>query len=239
MSESVRTDADASQPPHTAATAPRDDKLRNVAALRAALWRAGFRPVAVYTVAGSRRARHTASLGKRPFGMGWQDAARRDPPAAVANPPNHDTSNTGILCDGLRIIDIDVDDPKVAPRCVEIARAMFGNSPMRYRDNSARRLLVYRAAAGEPEKRKIEGTEGKVEALGHGQQFVAFGDHESGADLQWDGDAPGSVSRDGLTAVTEDQITLFFEAVSPMMGSKSPPPKKGGKKKPGRGRGVD
>jgi uncharacterized protein (DUF927 family) len=163
--------------------------------------------------------------------MGWQDAARRNPPAAVSNSPNHDTSNTGILCDSLRVIDVDVDDPKVAPRCVEIARAMFGNSPMRYRDNSPRRLLVYRAAAGEPEKRKIEGTAGKIEALGHGQQFVAFGDHESGADLQWDGDAPGSVSRDGLTAVTEDQITLFFEAVSPIIGSKSPPPKKGGKKK--------
>jgi uncharacterized protein (DUF927 family) len=214
-----------------AAAASPDDKLHSVAARREALWRAGFRPVAVYTVAGSRRARHTASVGKRPFGMGWQDAARRDPPAAVANPPNRDTSNTGILCDGLRAIDVDIDDPKAAPRCVEIARVMFGNSPMRYRDNSARRLLVYRAAAGEPKKRKIEGAAGKIEALGYGQQFVAFGDHESGADLQWDGDAPGSVSRDGLTAVTEDQITLFFEAVSPIIGSKNPPKKERGKKK--------
>jgi hypothetical protein len=39
------------------------------------------------------------------------------------------------------------------------------------------------------------------------------------------------VPRDSLTAVTEDQITLFFEAVSPIIGSKDPPKKAGGKKK--------
>jgi uncharacterized protein (DUF927 family) len=220
----------------TAAAAPRDDALRNVAAQRAALWRAGFRPVAVYTVAGSRRARHTTSLGKRPFGNGWQDAARRDPPAAVANPPHRDTGNTGILCDGLRAIDIDIDDPKVAGRCVEIARGMLGAAPMRYRENSARRLLVYRAAVGSPVKRRVVGTSGKVEALGHGQQFVAFGDHESGSDLQWKGDAPGAVPRDGLPVVTEDQISGFFEAIRTIIGSEAPPQKARGKKKTMRGR---
>jgi hypothetical protein len=219
-------------PVHSAAAeAPSadDDVLRSVASQRMQIWRAGFRPVAVYTVAAGLRLRHKQP-GKRPFGNDWPTAARRNPPAAVTDPPQPDTTNTGILCDGLRCIDIDIDDLMVASGCAEIARKMFGAAPARYRNNSPRRLLLYRAAVGEPSKRVVVGTFGKVEILGRGQQFVAFGDHESGAKLQWEGDAPGTVSRDSIPTVEENQITGFLEAVSAIIGSESPSQKPGGKK---------
>lgn len=56
---------------------------------------------------------------------------------------------------------------------------------MRVRDNSPCRLLPYRAAEGEPPKRRIAGRHGKVEVLGRGQQFMAYGRHPSGAELCW------------------------------------------------------
>ena len=49
--------------------------------------------------------------GKRPFGNAWQQRARQNPPGAVIEPVNDAALSTGILCDGLRAIDIDVDDP--------------------------------------------------------------------------------------------------------------------------------
>jgi hypothetical protein len=133
-------------------------------------------------------------------------------------PPLPDATNTGILGDGLRPIDIDIENPDVAMGCVETARKMLGNAPTRYRSNSPRRLLLYRAAVGEPSKRQVVGTFGGIEVLGHGQQFVAFGDHESGANLQWEGDAPGDVKRGDIPAITEDQIGTFLDAVAAIIG---------------------
>ena len=46
---------------------------------------------------------------------------------------------------------------------------------MRYRENSGRRLLLYRVAVGQPGKRAIAGTFGKVEILGRGQQLSLMG----------------------------------------------------------------
>lgn len=159
------------------------------------------------------------SPGKRPFGTAWQIQARLDPPAAAAETPRGDALNTGILCDGLRAIDLDIDNPTLAQRCRAIAVEMFGEAPIRTRRNSPRCLILYRAAAGYPEKRVLAGALGKIEVLGHGQQFVAFGGHESGADLEWFPDAPGDETLESIPPVTEDDITAFFEACAPVINA--------------------
>lgn len=192
---------------------------QQVLALRQQLWDAGFRPVPIY----SPDAAHEAA-GKAPRGADWGNLARQDPPAAAVSEPNADALNTGILCDGLRAIDIDIDNPTIAhsvrSRCLD----MFGETAMRYRANSPRALLVYRAAEGTPAKRVLAGTFGKVEVLGRGQQFVGFGVHPSGADLQWMPEAPGEVDVASLRAVTEDEITKFLEACAPSIGALPPKP---------------
>ena len=185
-----------------------------VRALREEIWDAGFRPIGV----SNPEADHPHA-GKAPFEGSWTELARRDPPASIGS-VRLDALNTGLLCDGLRAIDIDVDDVALVQRIRATAIMMFGEAPMRVRDNSPRCLLLYRAAAGEPGKRKLEGKHGLVEVLGHGQQFVAYGRHPTGAQLRWMPEPPHASSRDSLPAVTEDQISAFFAQVAVWLEAK-------------------
>jgi hypothetical protein len=125
--------------------------LRDVASYRAQLWTAGFRPVAVYNADAG-----VIGAGKRPRGGSWQHRARRDPPA-VTERPERVSLNTGILCDALRAIDLDIDRPAVAAEVREVAERMLGPTPVRSRSNSSRCLLPYRAAEGPPGKIVIKG----------------------------------------------------------------------------------
>ncbi|WP_048708732.1 DUF3987 domain-containing protein [Microvirga massiliensis] len=177
--------------------------------LRAALLDNGYQPVAVYG---------PSKGGKKPFGNKWQNA--------TGMPKWHpDAPNTGINSRGLRAIDIDVDEQDAeAIRALIVAR--LGPAPIRTRSNSGRSLLLYRAAEGEPGKRAVE-LDGKsppapgekprrvdkVEVLGRGQQFVAYGTHETGAPLEWLGVSPLDTPRSELRAVTENQIEALLAEI--------------------------
>jgi hypothetical protein len=133
--------------------------------------------------------------------------------------------NTGILGDGLRLIDLDIDDSDLAERAADVLFRLLGEAPVRFRRNSPRRCIVYRAATGEPSKRSIVGDFGKAEILGHGQQVLAFGQHPTGAELEWTISPAGQIARTDLPAVTEDQITMLLTALAPLIGA---PPKPNG-----------
>lgn len=149
-----------------------------------------------------------------PVNEGWSILARLDPPMpAVALPPDPDFDNTGILCDGLQAIDIDLRDPNACFLTAKWCLDNLGDAPIRFRHNAARMLLLYRAAEGEPHKCKawepgLNGEQGQgVEVLGHGQQFLAYGTHKSGASIRWvDDQGPHSTPRDALTAITLEQV---------------------------------
>lgn len=189
---------------------------RAVASLRERLWDAGFRPVAIY----NHDSRRTHSPGKAPKGEEWTERNRRDPPHDAVAAPDVDALNTGVLCDGLRAIDVDVDNLTMASKIKHRALDRFGEAPIRYRSNTGRVLILYRAAEGQPGKRAVSGTFGKVEILGRGQQFVAFGTHPSGAELQWVGEAPGDICADHLPTITEADVTAFLADVAPVIGAK-------------------
>lgn len=182
----------------------------DIAALRLLLWSNGFRPVAVYT------------RGKRPFGNAWQQRARLNPPGTTIEPFNNAALSTGILCDGLRAVDIDIDDAPLARQVEHIAYSILGSCPVRRRIGSARALLLYRAANGEPSKRTITGTLGSCEALGHGQQFVTDGIHPDGQPYAWDY-PPTQYTVLSLTPVTEDAVTAFLAAVATLIDSGAVP----------------
>jgi hypothetical protein len=188
--------------------------FEDVAALRESLWDAGYRPVPVYGPDAPG-----LSPGKRPCGKAWQHMARRDPPAAATDAPRAEALNTGILCDGLRGIDLDIDDSASAHRCRSIAIGMFGEAPVRTRLDSPRALILYRAAEGAPAKRQLRGDLGSIEILGLGQQFVAFGRHPAGASLDWFPDPPGQELASGLPAVTEAGLAVFLTACRPVIGA--------------------
>ncbi len=173
---------------------------------RQQLWNSCYRPIAVY------------SRDKRPFGNDWTKRGRSDPPEAAIAVPSKKALNTGILCDGLRAVDCDIDDPAVEGEVERLARAMLGAAPIRRRSDSSRCLFLYRAYEGAPGKRALTGNHCKVEVLGFGQQFVAYGVHPSGTPYEWNFD-PSPYPRDCLTAVTEPQLTAFLQSTAPIIGA--------------------
>ncbi len=195
-----------------------------VASLRQRLADGGWRPVAVYSHDAPVPAK---SRGKAPRGDDWTLRARRDPPAAVVEPVELCAMNTGLLCDGLRVVDGDIDDPHVAAQVRALAIAMLGDSIIRTRENAPRFLLPYRAASGSPPKRAQTGRLGKVEILGHGQQFVSHGLHQSGVPQHWFPEAPENIPVESLPAVTEAQVDAFLAAVAPLIEADSAMPKAG------------
>jgi len=170
---------------------------KKVQSIRGALYDNGYFPVAVKTG------------GKSPTESGWTTPR---PPGPV----NPESLNTGILCNGLRAIDIDCDDAHDAEAIQTVAKQFLGLTATRTRNDSSRVLLLYRAAEGEPGKLKITG-EGHtkdhsraVEVLGSGHQFVAFGTHPKGSEYQWSFPPGEMMGKEYLPAVTEDQVTVFL-----------------------------
>jgi hypothetical protein len=182
----------------------------SVHSLRKNLGVNGFAPVAVQTGA------------KKPSGKGWTERARLIPPDAVTQWPDSSALSTGILCDGLVAVDVDIDDASLAGIVIQAAQHFLGAAPMRTRRDSSRALMLYRASEGEPSKRSMSGTRGKIEALGRGQMFVAFGTHPDGAAYEWTPCSPDTFSRAKLPAVSPDALSAFLEAVAPYIGAEAP-----------------
>lgn len=157
-----------------------------VIAIRRAVLANGYQPIAV------------KSGDKAPAGLAWT-MTRGLPPVS------NNALNTGILCEGLCPADIDVDDADAVEAIVKVFDEVAGHTPLvRGRPNSPRRLLLYRAPDGtKPKKRVIKlGSLGKVEMLGFGQQFVAYGMHPSGVEFEWPESGPDVVKRGDMLVLT-------------------------------------
>lgn len=202
--------------------------VAQVTALRLQLWDNGFRPVPILNMDAPG-----PSPGKRPLGENWRQAALQDPPFCVTIPAVAHALNSGILADGFRAIDIDIDDLTLAHTVRAIALCRFGETLIRTRRNSPRCLLLYNAAFGAPPKLVRAGALGKVEVLGAGQQFVAFGTHDSGAELEWFPESPGEILADSLAAISEADVAAFLDEISPLIGAVAQPYANGHEHHPG------
>jgi hypothetical protein len=157
------------------------------------------------------------SGAKIPVGKEWQFGET----AEILLRVTAETANTGVLCVGLRIVDIDVDDAVVAGQIIALVKQHLpSGGPIRRRDGSVRLGIIYRAASGAPTKLAVIGKNGKLEVLGAGQQLVAFGTHPTGATLRWLKDrSPANTPIKSLPAVTEEQIERFLLACRGPLGS--------------------
>lgn len=184
--------------------------LEQVTALRKQLWHMGYRPVPVcnWNTPGP-------SPGKRPLEDAWQIRAQQNPPDAASRDAEPGLLNTGILCNGLRALDIDFPERGEAAALRALAIQHFGDTITRTRQNSGKLLMLYRAAAGEPRKRAFITTgDRKVEVLGHNNQFVAFCTHETRVTLDWrNGKSPATEPFDFLPEISEEQVSDYFAAV--------------------------
>jgi hypothetical protein len=198
----------------------------DVRALRTRLQASGFVPVALYspdqdvTVGGQPIL--PESRGKVPVGAGWQNGK--------LTPFDPKALNTGILANGLQAFDIDVDNAELARDIRQRIIARFGEAPMRTRATSSRCLLVYRATPGmQPAKKAVSGPLGKLEVLGRGQQFHAFGLHYSGAMLEWMPEAPGDVRAADLPVARFEDVAELLAEIAPLLGVAEPESGKPGK----------
>jgi hypothetical protein len=203
--------------------------LLRVGADRKRLWANGYPPVALLS--------HTdpdpKKAGKAPVHAKWVEGARKKPPED-ARPDRVSTFaiNTGIASAGFRFIDIDIGDNGRAEAIEAAAVECMGVTIIRHRSNSARRGMLYRAAEGQPRKRRLVGTTvsdgetepDRVEILGNGQQFVAVGTHASGADIEWT-ISPLDLPADQLPAVTEEQISASLADCEAIIGGKATAPR--------------
>jgi hypothetical protein len=97
---------------------------------------------------------------------------------------------------GICAFDIDIEDERADNINEDIDRALDECLPTRVRDNSAKRLLMFRME--EPcKKRKIKLDDNPkgpaIEMLADGQQFVACGTHSSGVRYRWTPELPSSI----------------------------------------------
>lgn len=186
--------------------------------IRRQLWASGYWPIAVYGPESKVNA-----PGKQPVGKNWQVRLEGAEPSVVTEPPAVNAFNTGILCNGLRAIDVDIDDREIVEKVKALASTILGGAPIRYRSDSAHCLMLFRAAVGEPCKLVISGTTGKVEVLGRGQQFVAFGIHPKGNSFQWEPHEFAQYDYNQLNPVTEEAVDEFLKAVAPLIDAHVPP----------------
>jgi hypothetical protein len=145
--------------------------------------------------------------------------ARRDPPHACTQITSL-RPGTGLLCDGLRVIDIDIDDPAIARQICDFL-GQFGPAPYRFRQNSARRVYLYRADHGEPSKTALVNplTQQRIDVLGKGCQVFAYGTHPgSGHILQWH-DGPEVTRRDDLAALADTDVQAILDFAAPLIAA--------------------
>ena len=99
----------------------------------------------------------------------------------------------------VRAIDVDVLDPTLAAEIAQVVAGALGPLPCRARANSPKFLLAF-ALEGAHTKRVIKTQHGAIEFLANGQQFIAAGEHPSGARYDWVGGLPAAVPVHTLAA---------------------------------------
>jgi hypothetical protein len=134
-----------------------------------------------------------------------------------------DYPGLGIACGKVVGADLDIYEPDLADRIEALATQRLGTTSLRRVGQPPKRLLVYRAA-GEPLVKAQTpelwkgGLKGKVEVLGRGQQFVAFGVHpDTKRPYAWGDVTPDDTSPDELPAITQAQVEAFVAEAEAML----------------------
>jgi Family of unknown function (DUF5906)/Bifunctional DNA primase/polymerase, N-terminal len=124
-------------------------------------------------------------------------------------------------------LDIDIEDEAAAARVESLAVDYLGLAPIRVREGSSRRLLMYRRPADHQPIRKTRaawtdkaGVKQAVELLGFGQQFVVEGPHPKGGEYRWLSEHPCACGPAGIGEVTQEHVDAFFAELARVIDAK-------------------
>jgi putative DNA primase/helicase len=162
---------------------------------------------------------------KRPAVDRWTEYVYRN--ADVRRFAEH---GVGLLCGELRAIDIDVRNEDVSIRIANMAASMLwpdSKAPRRI-GQWPKALFMVRSVPGAKmstapyilDSDTFDNDPHKVEVLGQGQQFVAYGIHpKTGREYEWNGAGePTSVRLEDLPYVTPEQLRAFLAAAEGILG---------------------
>ncbi len=164
-----------------------------------ALLRAGFKPIPVN--------------GKRPVTKKWEEAPMH-PDQVGFWADEFPLLNTGLRTEDLVAVDIDIYHHEVADAVEAAFVARFGPGLKRLGE-TPKRLLLYGAQTPglkitSPLFQTVDGVEHKVEILGDGQQFVAYGIHpDTLRPYEWVGDGPLDIERWQLNVLDRDDVAKW------------------------------
>ncbi|MFE1601600.1 PriCT-2 domain-containing protein [Methylobacterium sp. ID0610] len=199
------------------------DPVDSPTRIRLALRERGYHPV---PVAGPDM--NVPSAGKRPLMSKWQIRCLDASPTAIEGWERSEPGsvNTGLLTGALVGADIDVLRPDLAAAIEARAVEVLGPTPLRRIGRAPKALLCYRVAlpvdkiqtaalhftADDAEKPT------KIEVLGRGQQFVAYGIHpETRRPYDWPDGSPLAIDFADLPEVTEGQLRTFVAEAEEMI----------------------
>ena len=163
-------------------------------------------------------------IGKAAIAEGWQTGVISNERIALLRKAYPNAKNTGLRCGVLGAVDVDIVPADHSDAVQRLAFTHFQETPL-IRFGSKGAMLCYR---NETPLRKITvltNTEAKVEILGQGLQFVAFGIHpQTNQPFQWRGRTefdeeanPLNTPIDTLPSVTPAQIRQFAEACAALL----------------------
>lgn len=161
-----------------------------------ALLKAGFKPIPVN--------------GKRPVVEKWEEAPMH-PDQIDIWAERYGTLNVGLRTEDMAAVDIDIYNVEAADIVEEAFVARFGPGLKRIGE-APKRLLLYSAKTPglkitSPWYKTMDGMEHRVEVLGIGQQFVAYGIHpDTKYPYRWIGDGPLDIERWQLNVVDRDEV---------------------------------
>ncbi len=163
----------------------------------------GFEPVAV--------------LGKAPVADGWQTGAVTDERIAAQRAASPEAKSTGLRTGKLVGVDIDVLDPAHAQQFANLAATVLGST--KFGRVGKKGVMLCYANPTPIKKITVAAKNARVEVLGAGQQFVAYGDHpDTGAPYAWIGEDelgrvdPLAATFDIVPLTTPDKLHEFAAA---------------------------
>ncbi len=119
----------------------------------------------------------------------------------------------GIACGNVCGIDIDVLDPELSIRLRNLALRMLGDTPLIRIGLAPKALLVYRTDRPFPGVKRHP-----IEALCHGQQFVAAAIHPTTQrPYDWPDSHPANTDITSLPMVTQEGVAAFLQAAWEML----------------------
>jgi hypothetical protein len=216
-----------------------------VIALRLGLHANGYHPVPVTAPAPGDK-----SAGKKPVLDDWGIVCATADEATIRGWPRK-WSNTGLVCGvsteagALVGVDIDVLDEELSQQIEQTAIQHLGPSPLRRVGLAPKVLLAYRikeplAKIATNELTLPSGKKAKVEILGKGQQFVAYGIHpDTRRNYEWGDASPVSMTLADLPMVTREALQNFIDLAGQLIIQAGGKVSQSAKRKSGKSRRSD